>query len=78
MQGNKLAVALEHGCDDTVLWTTEDDEEKLVAETTGKGLNGGFHAIIDFVNTTTVAERNFQMLKPVRLTVFAYNLYLTF
>jgi len=71
MQEEKLSIAREHGCDDTVLWTADGDQQKLATETKAKGLNGGFHAIIDFVNTTPIAERNFEILNAVRPRVFA-------
>jgi len=60
-------MARKHGCDDVIHWSRNGVEKELIKQTQDKAFNGGFDAIIDFVNTTVTAERVFKCLQQVTL-----------
>uniref|UniRef100_H2YVW8 Enoyl reductase (ER) domain-containing protein n=1 Tax=Ciona savignyi TaxID=51511 RepID=H2YVW8_CIOSA len=60
---DKLNLAKEKGCHDTICWSGELTEPELIKATMAKG-NGGFDGVMDFVNTKVTAGRAFSCLKP--------------
>nr|XP_009860926.1 uncharacterized protein LOC100187292 [Ciona intestinalis] len=65
----KLKVAKDRGCHDTVFWDRSLSAADLHKATISKGNKGGFDAIMDFVNSQVTAERAFRCLKPYGLHV---------
>ena len=63
-----MKIAMQHGCHDTVLWSRNpDDEERVIAETKAKGLDGGFDGVIDVVNNPGTAMKAFKSTHRVSL-----------
>lgn len=66
-QVDKLDIARQRGCDETILWSRDMEEASLVEKTRSKSIKCGFNAVIDFVNNATTAERAFKCLRKVTI-----------